>query len=186
MRIALLHGFNVDDGGLSTVGQMKAQLEAAGHIISIITYGDYNIFEVRFRKHKAIRHIANQLVDLKIDAIIDHSNGANFEHKALTLLEHREKKYVVVRIAPALNRSTACAANVTKCTVFYSKSDGWVWISRFLIKHPWGQQGQKGYKGKDLRMQSWDYTDLVADHSDYFLKENVTLITTDALIALGE
>ena len=185
MKIGVLHGFNVEDGGAATTGKLTPFLEAAGHKVVNIDYGHFNLWQVRFKKHKAIGHIADKI--RYCDAVVSHSNGGNFENKALHLLVRRPQLHQVsrlVRIAPALNRKAACAAGVERCTVFYSKSDGWVWLSRFLINHPWGRQGQKGYKGKDPRMTSWDYSDLIADHSDYFKDENIQLIAKDVLIAL--
>lgn len=184
MRIVLIHGFNVRDGGAQTIDKLRPYLEQAGHEVECdaADYGFFGLWAVRFRKHGAVLRIANALK--KADAVIDHSNGANFEHKALSLIEQHGGHYKVVRLSPALNRSTAAAANVDHCTVFYTRTDFWVWVSGFLRFHPWGRQGQRGYQGTDTRMRNRDMSDLIQGHSDYFRDENVEFIANEVLIAL--
>ena len=186
MKIVLVHGFNVKDGGANTVDKLAPFLIKAGHYVEIdeADYGYYKLAAVRLRKHSAVLRIAKALENA--DAVVSHSNGANFVNKALKLLAHRDRKYQEVRLSPAINRSTAAADNVTRCTVFHTLTDFWVWMSGFLIFHPWGRQGQKGYKGDDQRMRNWDMTDVVKKHSDYFTDENAEFIAKEVLNALEQ
>lgn len=184
MKIVLIHGFNVKDGGENTVDKLAPYLIKAGHYVEIdeADYGYYKLWMVRFRKHSAVCRIARALETA--DAVVDHSNGANYEYMALKLLQHQDRKFKVVRLSPALNRRTAAPDNVTKCTVFFTRSDFWVWLSGLLPTHPWGQQGIFGYKGNDQRMRNWDMTDLVKGHSGYFSDENIEFIAKEVLLAL--
>jgi hypothetical protein len=184
MKFALLPGFNVSDGGAATVGQLKPLLEAAGHEVIVIDYGHYNLWEVHFKKHKAIRQIALRLKKEQVDVVLGHSNGCNFSHLSLRLLERYSHKYQEVRIAPALNRGTACAKNVTQCLVLYSKSDRWTFLSGFIPGSPWGQQGTYGYRGNDPKMLGRNMGDLVPDHSDYFDEGTKQLVTDEILLSL--
>lgn len=184
MKIVLIHGFNVKDGGARTVDRLAPYLEAAGHEVETdqADYGYYNLFKVRMRKHSAVRRIANALLDA--DAVISHSNGSNYEYKALKLLAHKDRIYQAVRLSPALNRSTGVPVNVSQCTVFHTKTDKWVWLSGLLLFHPWGRQGQKGYIGEDARVRNWPVSDIIKGHSDYFTDENIEFIADEILLAL--
>ena len=184
MKIVLVHGFNVRDGGSETVDRLADYLEEAGHQVESdqADYGFFSLWMVRFRKHSAVLRIAEAIQDA--DAVVSHSNGANYAHKALKLVQHNDRQYLEVRLSPALNRSTAAAPGVTQCTVFHTLTDFWVWLSGFLPWHPWGRQGQRGYKGPDDRMRNWNMSDIVRGHSDYFTDENVKYISSEVLLAL--
>jgi len=181
MKIVLIHGFNVKDGGANTVDRLAPGLIKAGHYCEMdeADYGFFNLWKVRFRKHSAIVRIAKACETA--DVVIDHSNGANFENKALKLLDHHDKEYIVIRLSPALNRKTSAANNVVHCSVFHTKTDFWVWLSGFIPFHPWGRQGQFGYKGSDIRMENRDVTDIIRKHSDYFKDENVDRVVKEIL-----
>jgi len=185
MKIVLIHGFNVKDGGQRTVDRLTPYLEAAGHTVDKdeADYGYYNLFQVRFRKHKAVARIALALKNA--DAVISHSNGSNYEAKALRLLEKRDKQYKIVRLSPALNAKQSIPENVSKGWVYFTRSDKWVWLSGFLLFHSWGRQGQKGYLGDDRRIQNRDCSDLIKGHSDWFNGENIELIADEVVRSLG-
>lgn len=188
-RVILVHGFNVRDGGAGTVDKLKPHLEAAGFEVDTdqADYGYFSLFMVRFAKHPAVRRIAQAIIDALMDGhdvlVISHSNGANFANKALKLVT---KRLVLgareVRLSPALNRSTATES--ARCWVFHTRTDFWVWLSGFLLFHPWGRQGQKGYKGPDPRMENWDMSDIIQGHSDYFTDDNVEFIANEIIEAI--
>jgi len=183
MKIVLVHGFNVRDGGANSLDKLAPYLQAAGHEVEVdrADYGFFSLWAVRFRKHSAVRRIAGALETA--DAVVSHSNGANYTNKALNAL-HNSRWLREVRIAPALNRGTAAAPNVRRCTVLHTRTDVWVWLSGFLVGHAWGWQGLLGYKGPDTRMVNWDYSDLVRDHSGYFDDDIVERVARDVLAAL--
>ena len=130
MKVVLIHGFNVRDGGANTVDRLAPYLEAAGHEVEIdeADYGFYNLFKVRFRKHSAVLRIAGALDSA--DWVISHSNGSNYANKALKLLTRRNRPIREIRLSPALNRKTGTHAD--KCFVFHTKTDWAVKISSFL------------------------------------------------------
>ena len=183
-RIVLIHGFNVKDGGAKTIDRLAPYLIEAGYFCDIdeADYGFFNLLAVRFRKHSAIRRIVKALENA--DVVISHSNGGNYENKALKLLEHHDRKYRVIRISPALNSKARIPDNIETGHVFYTRTDFWVWISAILPWHPWGRQGWKGYTGKDTRIKNWEFTDIVRGHSDWFADENIKIIAGEVIHAL--
>jgi len=180
-RIVLVHGFNVRDGGAQTVDRLAPFLEAAGYTVDKdeADYGWFGLLAVRIRKYYAVRRIVNALHDA--DVIISHSNGSNYEHKALALLEHRKKAYQIIRLSPALNSSTGVTVNVATAAVFHTHTDWITWLSGLLWFHPWGRQGQKGYTGDDRRIVNYDYTDLILNHSDWFKDGNIEIVAADII-----
>ena len=171
MNILLIPGMNVDDP-MRSIGKLKAPLEADGHEVHIAYYGDYNILEVRYERHRAIRLIKSFLP--RVDALISHSNGGNYEDLALKTEEHLPKRYRTFRIAPALNRTTPMPANVDNMVVMHSRGDGWVQLGALLpFRHRFGRMGSHGYKGPELGTRAFnlDWTNVYPDHSDPFHDE---------------
>jgi len=184
MKIVLIHGFNVRDGGARTVDQLSPYLIKAGFEVEMddADYGYYSLWKVRFRKHSAVRRIAKALETA--DIVISHSNGGNYEDKALKCLEHRDRHYKIIRISPALNSKQRIPENVERGFVFFTRTDKWVWLSGLLVGHSWGRQGQKGYKGDDRRMFNHDYSEMIKGHSDWFNQDNIEFTAQEVLSAL--
>lgn len=176
MRIVLVHGFNVRDGGARSIDKLAPFLRAAGHEVDVdeADYGWFSFLAVRLRKHSAVVRIARALE--RSDAVVSHSNGSNYEDKALRILPDVPQKYRVVRLSPALGSSRGVAENVRRGWVFHTRSDWIVWLSGFLLFHPWGRQGWRGYRGEDSRIENVDLSDAVDGHSDWFDDEKIEFI----------
>ena len=186
MRIVLIHGFNVRDGGASTVDRLAPFLIKAGHYCDIdeADYGWFGLLAVRLRKHSAVRRISNALD--KAQVIISHSNGSNYESKALRLHERHDQQYRVIRLSPALNSKARLPDNVTTALVMFSRSDFWTWVAGFLPFHPWGQMGWHGYRGSDPRIENMDCSDLIEGHSDWFSDQNIEFIANEIILQLEQ
>ena len=182
----LIHGFNVKDGGARTVDRLAPYLIKAGYEVDKdeADYGNYSLLAVRFRKHSAVRRIVEALKTA--DVVISHSNGGNYEDKALKALEHHDRRYRIIRISPALNSKQRVPENVAKGWVFFTKTDKWVWLSGLLRFHSWGRMGQKGYQGDDRRISNRDYSDVIKGHSDWFSDENIQFTVDEVLLALRQ
>lgn len=182
MRIVLVHGFNVADGGERTVDRLAPFLIDAGHDVDKdeADYGLFSLWMVRFRKHSAIVRIAKALQ--KADAVITHSNGANYAMKALKFVSGR--KLVVIHLSPAVNRKASFPEAVKRAIVYFTRTDFWVWLSGFIPLHPWGRMGYAGAKTTDPRVQNRDFTDIVKGHSDWFSEDNVEFIAGTIILAL--
>jgi hypothetical protein len=182
VKIVLIHGFNVRDGGARSIDKLAPLLEAAGHTVDKdeADYGWLGLLSVRIRKYSAVRRIMLALE--YADVVISHSNGANYENMALKLLDQRHsRKYKVIRISPALNPKTGVPRNVLFAGVWHTRADWIAGLSGLLLFHPWGRQGMSGYDGTDWRIRNFDYTDLIAGHSDWFENGNVSIIAQDIL-----
>ena len=177
MRIVLVHGFNVKDGGAGSIDRLAPHLEKRGHEVECdeADYGYYDLIKVRFAKYSAVRRILGALN--RADAVVTHSNGANYATKALNLFFGQRVQ--VIHLSPALNSDTKVPSNISRGWVFFTKTDWTVWISSLLIGHAWGRMGQRGYTGGDPRITNIDHTDLVKFHSDWFNDDNVEIIAAE-------
>ncbi|MHC4883344.1 MAG: hypothetical protein ACYTCV_12240, partial [Planctomycetota bacterium] len=103
MKIGLVHGFNVRDGGARTVDMLAPRLEDKGHVTDKDTadYGHHDLIDVRFRSKKTIQRIAEAMEGW--DAAITHSNGGNYTMQAAYLIS---RPIILLHISPALNKKT--------------------------------------------------------------------------------
>jgi hypothetical protein len=172
MKIVLVHGFNVRDGGKRTVDQLVPLIRNAGYSVDLDEgdYGFFNIWMVRFRKSKTRQRVLHRLAKAfeTADVIITHSNGANFTTQALDLMDHEyNNKKLVIHISPALDRDTDIPNAVRQQLVLYTPHDKAVKWSSFLWFHPWGRMGARGYSGEDNRNTNLK-VEAVKGHSDWF------------------
>jgi hypothetical protein len=120
---------------------------------------------------KLINRIAPVLTS--VDAVVTHSNGANFCTQALNRLPQEFQTPFVFHFSPALDRDTAIPFGVKECNVFYTHTDWAVRIASYLPFHPWGRMGAWGPSYEDERLVRHDYSGKVEGHSDWFLPEVV-------------
>jgi hypothetical protein len=169
MHIVLVHGFNIHDGGRSTIDKMAKYLRSHGHTCDTdaADYGWHDLIRVRFFHRKAVRRIAAAI--MQADVVITHSNGANYVTKALKKTKHPR---IVIHMSPALNKKTKIPAAVSEQHVFHTRHDKPTAAARFMLAHPWGNMGKVGYQGHDNRNTNHDYTDRVSAHSNWFTNIN--------------
>ena len=169
MKIVLIHGFNVRDGGTRTVDQLAPTLEARGHTTDkdSADYGYHDLLKVRFNHTDAVNRIAGALDNA--DVAITHSNGANYVHQAMRKIGRSLK---VFHISPALNSKVDIPAVVERMVVMHTRNDRAVKAAKWLLFHPWGAMGSRGYCGYDKRVVNLDFTHLVTGHSDWFSTDN--------------
>jgi hypothetical protein len=172
MKIVLVHGFNIRDGGKHTVDTLIPLIQNAGYKVDQDEgdYGFFNIWMIRFRKSKTRQRVLYRLAKAfeKADVIITHSNGANFTNQALEMLtpEFNNTK-LVIHISPALDRDSKIPQAVHHQLVMYTPHDKAVRLSSWLLFHPWGRMGAKGYSGNDNRNTNLE-DDTVKGHSSWF------------------
>ncbi len=169
MKIVLIHGFNVSDAGKRTVDRLAVWLIKLGHTVDMDTadYGLHNLFMVRFFHRKAVNRIADAIENA--EAVITHSNGANYTMKAMRKVRTTAR---VVHLSPALNSKTKIPSSISRMYVFRTRHDSAVKWARWIIFHPWGAMGARGYRGTDPRVQNYDHTNRVKGHSDWFTGDN--------------
>ena len=172
MKIVLVHGFNVKDGGRNTVDKLIPFIRSAGHVVDKDEgdYGFFNIWMIRLFKSYLKSRVLYRLARAfeTADVIITHSNGAHFTTQALDMMgaEYNNTK-VVIHISPALNAKTPIPNAVKGMRILYTKHDFWVKLSSFIPWHPWGRMGAVGYKGKDNKGSSVS-NHAVKKHSNWF------------------
>jgi hypothetical protein len=169
LRVVLVHGFNVRDAGKRTIDTLAEHLEALGHTVDTDTadYGWHSLFIVRFFFKDAVNRIADAIESA--DAVVTHSNGANYTTKALRKVRN---KTTVIHLSPALNSKTEIPDSVRSMHVFRTSNDTTVKWAKWLLWHPWGAMGARGYRGRDFRAHNYDYTDRVNGHSGWFNGDN--------------
>jgi len=165
MRVVLVHGFNVSDGGYRTVDGLSPVLKSRGHTTDTDSadYGFHDLIKVRFSHKHAVNRIV-QALD-QADAVVTHSNGANYTMKALMRVS---KPITVFHISPALNCKAHVPAVVKRMYIFHTRNDRAVKAAKWLLFHSWGSMGANGYKGFDSRVENLDFTKRVLGHSDWF------------------
>lgn len=162
-RIVLVHGFNVRDKGANTVDRLKPILLEKYPTAIIDTdsadYGWHGLIKVRFFYKEAVERIASAIAEA--DMVVTHSNGANYTHKALRLLEKQGRpnsKLHVIHFSPALNRiQNFKEISFQRMDTFCSQGDKIVWLAKLLLLHPWGNAGQKGFITNDPRVLNHEY-----------------------------
>jgi len=177
MKFVLVHGFNVKDGGRHTVDMLAPYIINAGHKVDLDEgdYGFFNIWMVRFRRSRTRQRVLHRLAKAfeTADVIITHSNGANFTTQALDMMEKEfNNKVLIIHISPALDRDTEIPNAVKNQLVLFTPHDKYVKLSSWLLFHPWGRMGAKGYSGNDNRNLNMEVK-AVKGHSAWFKLEHV-------------
>lgn len=176
MRVHLIHGFNVRDGGAGTIGRMAPHLRAAGHEVVNHSYGWVGLLGLRRRNAKVVERL---LAEVKPgDAIMAHSNGCLI---AWELVEAGAPLAAVVCIQPALRRDTRWARSAQVLCLHnpgdWVVSMGRMW-GRFATRarpwrnrHGWGAAGRHGFTSRQPNVYNWDTSDSAAPavgHSGIF------------------
>lgn len=159
MRVFLLHGFNVSDGGTGTTDKIKPYLERKGIEVVEWDYGNWDLIDVREKTDEIAAYLAN--VVLAGDCFIAHSHGNTIVAKAI---EKGASFHSGVMIHPALRSywNPPKRHPIRSITVFSHWTDYATWGAYLLRmfspgnlfwgKHYWGAMGSTGALSKDPRM----------------------------------
>jgi hypothetical protein len=176
MRVVLIHGWNVKDGGKGTVDTLAPYFEELGWEVDS-DEADYGFIFWRMLsiigRWLFTKKIIKRLIPAvqKADMIVTHSNGANFATRAMKQLNNLyDGTKIVVHISPALNRKTEPPRAVKAQLVIHTRKDSAVKAARWLIFSPWGSMGAWGYQGYDERVDNADFTNIASGHSAHFKK----------------
>ena len=146
----LVHGFNVSDGGMSSVRTMIPFLEETDITPITVNYGYFGLLKVKFKNDNIARQLcaAVQAAYCWYDEVyvIGHSNGCAIMHMAAQLEGFRSDGFVYIN--PALKKCSPRHASVKFRHVWHSPSDIAVRLARKLpFADVWGEMGAKGYTG---------------------------------------
>jgi hypothetical protein len=193
MKIALLvHGFNVFDGGVATVGKLRPFLANAGVPYIMFDYGLLGVIGTYRKNKKLAACVADACWTAYASGhevyAFGHSNGCAILDYAANI--HNAPIHKSVYINPALEKDKVLGAGVKALDVWYSPSDRPVRLSKYLPLHPWGEMGRTGYRGVvDTRITNYnkenDFKFSSKAHSDMFSLELLPffapLVTATAL-----
>ncbi len=181
--VILIHGFNVTDGGSSTIGKLKPYyLRRGAHVITL-NYGWLFFMGARFFNEEVSEDLAD-LINEKAKhyariIVVGHSNGCAIAH--LASFKCYEPIHRFVYINPALKRYFVPALNVKAIDVWHNSKDSAVLWAKLLSwwakERPWGLMGRTGYMGKDTRFVNFDtasdFSLKVKGHSAVFKKKAI-------------
>ena len=179
--IFLLHGFNVSDGGASTVGRLLPVLPNA----RIWPYGWLGLFGVRLFNGRIAKMLAASLTPGCV--VVGHSNAAAIMHRVLQLDSCPTIERLVL-IRPALDSVVEFGDKVERVDVFHHHGDAPVSMSRFIPCHEWGNMGAIGYDGDESHVFNHDSAKLFgeyAGHHSAFANESFGAFAMYLLKLLG-
>jgi pimeloyl-ACP methyl ester carboxylesterase len=148
--VYLIHGFNVRDDGAGTTDLLAPLFEDAGLRVKQLDYGYFERVRVRLCNDSMARVIATTLIPNSL--VVAHSNGCDVVYRAA---KHGAIFQRAVLINPALDADKAID-NAKQVQVWYSPSDSWTRLARFIPRSNWGNQGCVGYKGNDARYANFN------------------------------
>lgn len=167
MRVHLVHGFNVSDGGANTTDRLTPYFEVNGHEVIQHDYGWFGFLSVRFRNHSVAEKIAKATTGEGYDVGVGHSNGCAILLDAASM----GKFDGLILINPALDRDADIPDGVRWVHVYHNSGDKPVKWAKWLPMHPWGDMGRVGYCGMDGRVMNFSGDRLeprLSGHSDIF------------------
>jgi hypothetical protein len=147
--IHLVHGFNVTDGGESTVARLKPYCESSGFSVRIFSYGWVGLMGARFLSPRIVRQLISRVAPDDIG--LGHSHGCTLLHRAAWLGAPLKG---LVYINPALTSNALPAPQVKFCNVYFNDGDHAVKFAAMLrllapwapLGDPiWGDMGARGY-----------------------------------------
>jgi hypothetical protein len=146
----LIHGFNVKDGGASTIQRLAPYLGNSGIPCRNHPYGW--VFLARawgtWWTTKFARRIA---ATDQARVLIAHSHGCNLAVEAVWRGHPAE---MIVMINPALNADADVPSSVKRVLVYHWPRDLATTAAAWLPFHRWGNMGAVGYTGQDERFRS--------------------------------
>lgn len=148
--VRLIHGFNVADGGKSTVNRLRGHFEALGFDVEVFAYGWIGPMGVWFLNPRIVK----QLLSLVRpgDVGVGHSNGCVLLHMAAHFgAPFKGFEY----INPALDSNVPPAPQLEWVHVYFNDGDMVVkfaaWLRSLMPWAPlgdpiWGDMGARGYQ----------------------------------------
>jgi len=163
--IVKVHGFNVRDGGLSTIDTLKPHFTEFNCLEA--DYGWIGLMGVKVYGKKIARVIAGMTPQNAIG--IGHSNGCM---ELIRACEYGAPFRHLVLINPALDNDIKIPLQVERVDIYHNLTDYTVTAARLYPFSYWGDMGRVGYKGRDTRAHNHETGLLfgVTGHSGVFLQ----------------
>jgi pimeloyl-ACP methyl ester carboxylesterase len=147
-QVLLIHGFNVSDKGVGSVGELRGYLASEGFPYHILKYGLFRLWKTRTQNDNVAEQVAAFVKNAKAPVIlIGHSNGCTISHLAVKY--YGAEPLHCVFINPALAVDTKLEGPCSY-DVWHSPSDRPVKWARFLPDSKWRPWGAMGAYGANL------------------------------------
>lgn len=153
MRIWLVHGFNVSDGGKGSIDHLRPVLEAVySPTVHEFDYGYTFLLGALFGNPGRSRELAR--LSSRGDIGIGHSNGCALLHRASNLEQSHFDHLIYIN--PALDSDAVPGQKVKTLDVLYSPDDAATTVAAWIPWVLWGDMGNKGYTGQDPRVKNYN------------------------------
>lgn len=143
--VVLIHGFRDRSSGSNNLDRMKPLLEARGWTVREADYNYAWFFRAKMCNKGYARLIAKLIEPGSY--CVAFSNGGYLAYQAMLYDAPFEK---IALINPALDVDQAIP-KAKRVGVWFSPSDNWTGLAKFIPFTKWGDQGQEGYKGFDVK-----------------------------------
>ncbi|RLB66444.1 MAG: hypothetical protein DRH08_06160 [Deltaproteobacteria bacterium] len=178
MKVITVHGFNVRDGGESTIGKIEPALSER-HDVCDFDYGWIGLLGVKLFGKRIARNLSKQVTVGSVG--IGHSNGCM---ELIRACEYGAPFNHLILINPALDNDINIPINVSRVDVLHNIDDDVVTMAKWYPFSYWGDMGRVGYTGSDTRVHNHETFSLfnVSGHSAVFSRADVVVNYIDDLI----
>jgi hypothetical protein len=164
IHVILVHGFNVKDGGVGSVGKLKPFFEKTGCTAEMFDYGWFGLFHTRWNNGSVAERLNERVLDLKSIGhkviVVGHSNGATITH--LSAQKHQCPIDRAVYINPALDHDIKIPESIKEVDVWHNPHDRIVTLSKFRLFHLWGEAGRYGLTRFDYRCKNYNVVNFLS------------------------
>jgi len=176
LQVLLIHGFNVWDKGVGSVGELRGYCAALDLPYHILKYGHFGLWDARTKNDNVARQV-KEFIDNSNDPVIviAHSNGCTITQLAIELYAAAPEHCIFIN--PAL-RHDINLPNVCTYDIWHSPSDRPVKWAKYLPRtnfRPWGDMGAVGSTLGASHVLNYDKENGTAvsskKHSDVFSTE---------------
>lgn len=175
--IRLIHGFNVWDGGWSSLGPLRDGYRARGHSTEIFSWGPSSLLSVRLKTAGAIEEFIARQEQYPARLWVGHSHGALVCCRAFeSLPDHIEPPEAMILVQPAMHADYRLP-DTARLVVRYNPHDlavlaGKCWRTlnpvSWFVRHPWGAAGRYGFARLPRDSVAIDTAD--AAHGDFAIR----------------
>jgi len=180
--VIFLHGYNVWDGGIQTVGKLRSFFVTYPNTVYVMmNYGHFTLIETRFKNDGVAKRLSKAVTHAKEGGfrviVVGHSNAGSIIHRASNKYPCPIDKAVLIN--PALRAKLAPGECIKSVDVWHSPSDKAVKFAKWIpFRRAWGEMGSVGYQGDDPRITNYnkekDFPVSSDEHSDVFTAEKIT------------
>ncbi|MCK5020027.1 MAG: hypothetical protein KAS32_23440 [Candidatus Peribacteraceae bacterium] len=169
--VRLVHGYNVNDGGLDTIGRLINPLKLMDYNPVMFVYGLIGLLSALFWNKKRAKKLKR--ITQPDDILIGHSNGCTIIARAI---EQGLNNQHIIFIHPALDKGWTPPKSFTGTIyVYHSENDMATELASWIPLVMWGDMGGGGATSGHPAFVNYDGG---YKHSDGFKKDPDLYIET--------